>query len=346
MALKIDSSRPRRNHSALQELVFAIRDCDDPGAEHHAIEWKSTHDLSGLDGQFAVAKNIIGMANRTPDGAARHFGGLGYVAVGVEPGSVEGTAKWDGEKLEPLLVKYLGADGPVWHHDNIDVDGTNVLLITVEPPALGDHIHTLRKTYTSTNGKKSATEGEIFVRRNAATERASTVEIRRLEARLLGNTGPAPLELHVTTKPEPVGCIRLDLSDEAILSMVTKERREVLSTRPKSAGASFLLTGNALDTSTFDEKVNPYLAAWSEAAPHVFRDRVYSLSKKAQAQLMLENPGQEAIEGSKYESHFPLGLNRISTSCTRMCRHDQIPTLIYRKYACHTGTRYCASPPV
>ncbi|WP_420095469.1 hypothetical protein, partial [Brevibacterium sediminis] len=71
VALNLDRSHGRRKYGELVELVRAVLDCDDPGAEDLAVEWKSTLDLTKPAGGFHVARGILGFANRTVHEAAR-----------------------------------------------------------------------------------------------------------------------------------------------------------------------------------------------------------------------------------------------------------------------------------
>lgn len=312
MALEIDSAEARRNYSSLKELVLAIRDSKDPNAEHHAIEWKSALDLATKEGQFAVARAIIGMGNRTVEAAARHFAGVGYVVVGVEPGKVTGTASWDGANLDPLLAAYLGPDGPVWHHDNIDVDGVNVLVFTIEPPRRGDHIHTLRKAFNSNVTKASGTDGDVFIRRHAATGRANTTEIRALENRLLSETGQPRLDVEVMpVAGTRVFGIAMDLSAKAIDQMVARERESFSSkSDEQSATSGFgVRVSTALDPG-YSERVETYLRKWREVAPQLFRDRIIGRAEanNLRVRLCVRNPGEEAIEDVRVTLIFPPGI--------------------------------------
>ncbi|TXK11134.1 AlbA family DNA-binding domain-containing protein [Microbacterium wangchenii] len=305
MALSIDSSRARRSYTALRELVLAIRDSGDPGAEHHAIEWKSELDLSTKEGQFAVARAIIGLANRTVANAARHFEGLGYVAVGVTVGAAAGTKQWDGADLEPVLAAYLGPDGPVWHHDNIDVDGASVLVFTVESPRRGDRIHTLRKSFSSSTGKAAGQDGDAYVRRNARTERANSAEIRALEERLLSESGQPRLDLDVAAsgEKEPV-VVALDLSESAVAAMVDHERSETIASG-KPGGKELGSIAMASLERPSPEALEDYLGEWQHHAPDLFRAAVLRWPDAPKARISVHNPGEEAIESMKVTVVFP-----------------------------------------
>lgn len=126
MALNIDISRTLRRPSDLVRLVEAVV----AGlAEDEAdwIEWKSTLDLRTIEGQFTVAKHILGLANRTPGQAVRFVEGLGYIIVGAEPGSVAGVVPIDPAKVDDGLSKYLGNPGPMWSPSYVEVQGQSVV---------------------------------------------------------------------------------------------------------------------------------------------------------------------------------------------------------------------------
>lgn len=59
------------------------------------LEWKSAYDLSTKTGAVAIARQLIGMANRDPEHAERPAEGSAYVLIGVEPGRVCGVGHWD-----------------------------------------------------------------------------------------------------------------------------------------------------------------------------------------------------------------------------------------------------------
>ena len=308
MALTIDNSRPLRGYSALKALIEDIRDCGDPGAETHAVEWKATLDLGTSKGQYAVARTIIGMGNRTVDGAARAFSGVGYLVVGATVGDIPGTDNWDGQQLEPLLNKYLGADGPVWAHANVDVDGKNVVVFTIEPPAAGDKIHTLRYTFSPDGGKGGADEGTIFVRHNARTERATTADIRALEARLAVTTGQPTLAVTAATVGKSkIKAFGVDVSESSIESMVAL-RRHSLQTRflAENPGLGAIVTGVSAE---WQANLSSYLDEFRAVAGDYFTDTVLGvLQADESTRLAITNLGDEAVEGLLVKITFPRGV--------------------------------------
>lgn len=188
MGISVDTSRELRRPSDLADLVHAIEhalDSDETGW----IEWKTELDVSSASGAFKVARAILSFANRMPDAAATTCGGLAYFVLGIEPGNVVGTPEIDGADLEQYLLKYLGADGPVWAPSYVKVAGDKmVLVITVEPPRWGDPIHALRKAYDRSE------DGTIFVRSQARSRPANSAEIRLLGDRLVRGSADPDLD--------------------------------------------------------------------------------------------------------------------------------------------------------
>ena len=163
----------------LQTLAREVSD-DSAGSETDWLEWKNALDLTMAEARFGVSRQILGMANRDPGLARRNRGGYGYVLVGVEPGAMRGTVRFDPAELHDWINPYIGATGPAWQPRYIQVDDTTILAIEVEPPRYGDSIHTLRKTYDRFEA------GAIFVRKNGKTHPAEPEDIKNLEQRVQG----------------------------------------------------------------------------------------------------------------------------------------------------------------
>ena len=163
----------------LRSLAKEIR-AGSVGSETDWLEWKRSLDLTAAPARFEVARQILGMANRDPGLARRNRGGYGYILVGVEPGAMPGTDRFDPAQLHDGIDRYIGATGPAWQPRYIHVDNTTVLAIEVDPPRPGDSIHTLKKTYDKIR------RGEIFVRKNGKTHPAEPEDIKNLERRVQG----------------------------------------------------------------------------------------------------------------------------------------------------------------
>ncbi len=225
MAINIDPAHPIRRPADQRRLIEAVRDAlaEDEG---NWIEWKSTLPLSEPAGRFKVAKNILGMANRHPDQAARFCAGLGYVIVGAQPGKIPGVAQLDPAKLDDSLRPYLGLNGPEWSPTWISFAETNVLILTVEAPRWGDPIHLLRKSYQPETGK-GADNGAIFVRRKGSTTVADADEIDMLQDRARRRPD-ADLSVSLDWLGQPLVLTPIDLNSKAHEQWIETERNRLL----------------------------------------------------------------------------------------------------------------------
>jgi hypothetical protein len=195
MTLNVDTSAPIRQPKDLRDLAEAVRDAA-PEDESHWIEWKSSLDLTSKAGRFAVARAILGFGNRRHERAASVAGGFAYLLVGVEPGKVSGVTPVDPADLDQSIRPYIGDHAPGWTPHYVAVDGSQVLVVVVDPPRWGDPLHALRKAYDPTEA------GTIFVRGNGRTDRAGPGEVEYLVAR--AGAGLSGLSLTVATDPAPV----------------------------------------------------------------------------------------------------------------------------------------------
>lgn len=224
MVISIDTSRPHRRPLELLELVEAVEKAL-PADESSWIEWKSQLDLTTAEGAFKVARAILSFANRMPEAAAKTCGGLAYFILGAEPGNVPGTPEIDPADLDQALLKYLGSDGPLWSPHYVKHGVATVLVIVVETPAWGDPIHTLRKTFGSSE------DGTVFVRSQARSKPANTAEMKMLQERLVrGASNVAELTaLEVScTVSEPGALLVVDPPPEMVDAWI-QQRREALT---------------------------------------------------------------------------------------------------------------------
>lgn len=176
----MDWSRAARRPSDRQQVLDWIYRT--AGAQETAwVEWKTGYDLTAGPGRLAVARQIIGMANRHPDRATTHCEGLAYLILGLEPNNAPGIEEHDTADLENWISPYVG-DKIAWNPVYEVVDGVNVLFITIEPPRWGDDIHALRQGGADSRGK-DVPEGTIFVRKLGKTERPTAADIDMLTER-------------------------------------------------------------------------------------------------------------------------------------------------------------------
>lgn len=194
MTIPVDARRAFATPNQLVDLVRAIRDAPAGASEPDWLEWKSTVDLRVKAWKVEIARYTIGMANREPTRAAADAEGYAYIVFGVEPGSLVGVITVDSTELDDGVAPYLGASGPRWTPMFIDVDGVTVLVVTVQPPKLGDPIWAFQKEFTGngTEGYNVAyREGEVFVGRGGRTERPNAADHEMLQARLLDRADSA-----------------------------------------------------------------------------------------------------------------------------------------------------------
>jgi hypothetical protein len=187
VVLIIDTSRALRTPSQVLSLIRAVYEAA-PEDESRAVEWKSAYaDLTSTEASFAIGRAILGLANRPVAVAAASFEGVGYILVGVEPGSLGEQQVPDSAELLNAVHRYTGHGWPYWNASTLLLDGVAVLVVTVEPPRDGDRIALLQKSYQAAKGPM-VLEGTIFVRQPGATERASRTEIEMLQDRLLSGS--------------------------------------------------------------------------------------------------------------------------------------------------------------
>lgn len=222
MAIDLDLSGPLRRPSDLHRLIEAIVGAK-PEDESDWLEWKSTLDLTTAHGRAHVARAVLGMANRMPDRAARHAGGLGYVVIGVKPGEVTGVDLLDPADLENGLDPYLGSQGPTWSPHHVSFQGSDVLVVIVEAPQWGDPIYVLQKE--TPRGHRS---GTIFVRRPGKTAIADAAEVGALQRRLIRSVS-RKLDLVVGVAGDvPLPWIQLEGYEEIVADWAADERRALI----------------------------------------------------------------------------------------------------------------------
>lgn len=258
MALSIDIGRALRTVTERQQLVEAIRDALLHEQETDSVEWKGSVDLTEKKWQAEIARQVIGFANRHPGRVASTWGGCAYLVLGAAPGAVSGITPVDSAKLDDTVSVYAGKDGPQWSPDYVQVDGTTVLVVTVEPPQWGDTIFAFRKTF------EGYANGDVFTRRNGKTERANHQEIRMLTERAA--TRGDRLGVDLEWWESPCEASALDLSETAVERWITDERNALLASRlPSRRGPTRVLgdlaaeARNERERPEHEKKVERYL---------------------------------------------------------------------------------------
>jgi hypothetical protein len=315
--LSIDTSRPVRSRAEQQALVRAVFEAPAGSQETDWLEWKGPLALAGKSagGRAAIAKAVLGFSNRNPDLAARNMDGCAYFLAGVSPGALEGVAVVDAAQLEGQVAAFVGRDIS-WRADYVEVDGSNVLVITVEPPQWGDPVHPVRKTFNPEGGGRSALqEGTVYVRHQASTERATAADMDMLSRRAARRPGD---QLAVDVQAAPETLLRaVDLTDVAIASYMEQEESRLLSPLTpfmkhimgtSSAFKQSLLLGGTggeyRSEEDYRQEVGEYLNKLREALPVVLRARAL-LHEVARLKLAIVNNTDTTFTGVRVEVLLP-----------------------------------------
>ncbi|MDX3490614.1 ATP-binding protein [Streptomyces sp. ID05-18] len=302
MALNISVDRPLRSPRQLLELAEAIRDAGEHD-ENDWIEWKSSYDLTKKEVKVAIARHVIGMANRMPERSSAICHGYGYIAIGVEPGNVEGVTSIDLADLDSGLQAYLGHQGPEWSATYVTLDGKTVLMMTVEPPKIGDQIHTLHKEFGN------YVPGMIFVRRAGRTLQANPGEVLSLTRRAMSPESKAQ-SMKITSDVEETEVPLWNL-DEYIEEQVAKREEALLhpqnTTRHRTAGLAAM---DSRTKSDYREEVSKYLKKYREHLNDLAK-KAYVHNEVGVVRLTISNPDQISHQGVRVELTFPTWLTAI-----------------------------------
>lgn len=278
----LDTTRDFRTPDELRELVEAIYNSPPNTQEANWLEWKRSLDLGAAVGRFAVAKAILGFANRSVEQAQLKCAGVAYMVVGAEPAAAPGVIPVDHATLGQRIRTY--ADGPRWSPYYVALAGVEVLVIMIEPPRGGDPIHALQKTFS--NSKSGHYAGTVFHRGAAHTEPAGPKEIHMLGERLLRGARHPDLDLRINATAEPF--TRLNAGTKEVGHWLTRHEQYVransgaplppppppprepqtpvdgivgLSGLSSSIGSAFLsgLYAKTKDSEEFDRRVDRYI---------------------------------------------------------------------------------------
>lgn len=283
MPFPIDVSRPFRYPSELRRLAEAVHYAGDYD-ETRWVEWKSTLDLTAVEGIRHAAKQILGFANREPKVAAAWAQGHAYLVIGVSPKILKGVTPVDPERLVSSIQPYVGGE-IAWTPEYIQVDHTDILVIIVEPPRPGDAIHLLRKDLDKYRA------GTVFIRRPGQTVQADVDEMRALQRRLLAGT--AQIELVI----EPVHPMIEARPDFQALTdnWIARERARRLSAHHKpeatedgSASSSSIVRFVGKESRTLEQysvEIDSYLDKAREA---LMARSVWRLARHEPAMLTLQ----------------------------------------------------------
>jgi len=271
----IDVSKPFRYPSELKRLVQAVRAAGEYD-ETRWIEWKRSLDLTGAEGIRHIARQILGFANREPRVAAQWAGGYAYLVVGASPEALIGVTQLDHEQLVSKIGPYVGSY-VTWTPEYIEIDGVIALVITMDPPHLGDDIHVLRKDLDRYKA------GTVFIRRHGQTIQADADEMAMLQRRLLARArqlefAVEPVVSAMETMPDFQGPIDRWASVERFRMVATRYQTE-------PSAAYFAESRDDRTVEQYEDEIDTYLAKAKQA----LRDRgLWSLARHRPAMLALQ----------------------------------------------------------
>lgn len=230
MTLSLDISAPIRSLARYRELVLAVYQAPSSEQETNTLEWKGEAGLAEKRWQAQMGRQVLGMANRDPESAGKVMGGCGYILLGVSPGELPGTPVHDTAKIESWISPYVGQppNAPDWAPTYVEVQGKQVLVLTVEPPQYGHPAWPCRKDYSpgprkpGADPKLALREGAVYVRHKASTREATAADIEMLSRRAAGarrRIGGVSLLLAPGS-----GAVALDLGPDAVTAWAERER--------------------------------------------------------------------------------------------------------------------------
>ncbi|MGV0109003.1 hypothetical protein [Arthrobacter sp. CP30] len=265
----MDVSRAPLGERQRSAILDAIRQ-DGDVREKHFLEVKSTFELKSMDDCAKVAKYILGAANRPVDLAARAFGGYAVMVLGAEKGRIGGVpAGIEILALEQKIGNYLGTSGPQWDLERHPADeaGTEALFILIQPPQQGDPVFVCRKSYDGSNNSSSLRDGDVYVRSQGETKKATSADLDRLMARLTQATAVTPeFEISVDSPAHfilPSDEIRERIADKSIERARETYVKEQPSAFPNVTlaaltGSHPLFGGSDWTSKRFDERAEEW----------------------------------------------------------------------------------------
>jgi hypothetical protein len=191
--IDFDTSRLPTGSLGWAQLFEAIENAL-PTDETYWIEFKAGHDAASKEGKAAIAKAIVAFANRPTSLARKWLDGHALIVLGVQPGDVPGAVKHDPATIHQTVQPLLAPPAPGWDLSYHSYKGKQVLVIIVDPPRAGDPIAVIGKS----SGRVE--DGHVYIRRPGVSERAKSVDIRDLSARLVHAHAPG-LDIEVSAAP-------------------------------------------------------------------------------------------------------------------------------------------------
>lgn len=261
---------------SILDHVIAVGD----EAEANYLEVKGSLDLTAAVGVVKVAKFLLGVANRLPRDAVRHFHGYAVLVIGARKGEAPGIPRGiEPHELEDRLRPYLGPQFPSFESGRITVDEDHeVLFVIAEPPQDGQTIFPCHKSYQGAKHVDNLDDGAVYVRGPSNTRPARSGEILALVERARG-VGKAPISLDIEVFGSISGVERVD---EVLTGLYAFEEEKFV--KHKSA-AGDVLSSAMLPVSILGktaqmavEERERRLAQWrSDRAENISKGRAYFL---------------------------------------------------------------------
>lgn len=221
--MRFDLTRLPTGEMGWAALVDFVAASDDR-VERYFLEVKSDVDLSAKAGRHKVAKFVLGASNRDPAQASKRFGGHALLVLGVGGGAATGIAPFEAKDLAKEVARFTGADGPRWDFERIPIGGDRDVIVVVVDPPTGE-------VWTCRGDGIDLYDGDIYVRADGETRKATGDEVRGLLDRAVSRTG------HIDVDVELLGeVVAIGLDAEPLLGWVETEAAELRSQvapRPK-----------------------------------------------------------------------------------------------------------------
>lgn len=318
MALNISTDRQLRTPGQLRDLVNAIYGAA-PEDEAHWVEWKCGPQLSEKEGCAKAARFILAAANRPNRVADQVVGGCAYLVLGAEPGNVVATPLPDPAKVDDGLRRYLGTDGPLYGAQVVDMAGTPVVVMTVEPTTPVQRPFMGRGSFSSS--RQIIRDGAIYIRRNGLSPDADSAELAELfEAKQQALAGVGPeWALRVEANSDG-GLMPVAYDQESVESWLQAERAHLMSPKDLPTALNLLDSGSSND---WAGKVDWYLRM---ARPRVIATLLHRLSSAGVSTISAAalNDGEDNLDSLIVEIDLPVGACAIGR-WSDIDRKDLIP---------------------
>lgn len=283
------------------------------GDETDAMELKSEWDLSDKKKVGALARLILGFANRDPAVAARYFGGEAYLVLGIDTNRAEGVVKADGAAVSMQIQSYLGTRGPQIVLDYDRFGEVDVAVITMLAVPRAAHIYALEKEFTDYSGPKERLwrNGTIFVRSGTSTEVATAEDIRRLERRLIGGLKKLKPEVNIEwNHRSPIFWLDASNTEEWLdehrkYLFAQQEPEAPTRSGPFDFGQDMLmsLTPGKQTLSEYKRDLNKYIEHCRTTIPS-WLSHIWHSTRGSQSTLRITNTTDEAMLSARLTLHI------------------------------------------